>query len=376
MRNKRASKLESRKFGYVLVLLGLIGLALAVTYLPFRYQSTEVYALNNSNRTILNYIYCVGDSGIGNENLTYYAPILASHAIGAWKQTTGYPVGVDDVGCDIYGNYIYCVGTNITIQENQTYYAKISASGIGNWTKTTSYPIRFTYGSCSAYRGYIYCVGDWTIPSNQSYYARLSASGVGNWTKTTSYPTPFYWAGCSIDNGYIYCVGGPGIAHVLGSTDQEVIDTPNQSMNATYFASVSDSGIGTWKATTPFPSRFILSGCSIYNDYIYCTGAGGVGNFTYYAHVSPDGIGNWTHTTNTPIAIEQGGCAAYDGYLYCVGNRNRASVGHQTWYAPISSSGIGNWIEGTAYPLPFYGDSYCEIPGSGGGWLGGGGPQN
>ncbi|MHB1830269.1 MAG: Kelch repeat-containing protein [Candidatus Micrarchaeaceae archaeon] len=365
----------TKRFRVILLLFGVVGLAIAMIYLPPRYSLSYLHALNNSTGGILNYIYCVGDSGHGGQNLTYYAPILASHSIGTWKQTTSYPVGVDDVGCDIYGSYIYCVGTNATLRENQTYYARISSSGIGNWTETTPYPVRFTYGSCSAYRGYIYCVGDWAIPSNQSYYAALSDSGIGNWIKTTSYPTPFYWAGCSINRGYIYCVGGPGIAHTLGEPDMGVISTPNLSMNATYFARVSSSGIGVWNATTRFPVRFILNGCSIYNNYIYCIGLGNW-NLTYYAKVSAIGIGNWIETTSIPIRIIQGGCSAYDDYLYCVGSRDNSSAGHQTWYAPISSNGIGNWTASTPYPIPVYGDSYCEIPGSGGGFTGGGGPEN
>lgn len=367
--------ISPRRFREGLLILGIFGLILAMAYLPPGYSLAGLRALNSSAVRILNYIYCVGDSGHVSQNLTYYAPILASHSIGTWKQTTSYPVGVDDVGCDIYGDYIYCVGTNATLRENQTYYARISSNGIGNWTETTPYPVRFTYGSCSAYRAYIYCVGDWTIPSNQSYYATLSSSGIGKWKKTTSYPTPFYWAGCSIDMGYIYCVGGPGIAHTPGEPDMGVLSTPNLSLNATYFARVSSDGIGNWSATTRFPVRFVLNGCSIYNNYIYCIGAGS-GNQTYYAKVSINGIGNWIETTNTPIVIEQGGCSAYDGYLYCIGSRDNSSTGHQTWYAPISSNGIGNWTAGTPYPIPLYGDSYCEIPGSGGGFTGGGGPQN
>jgi hypothetical protein len=40
----------------------------------------------------------------------------------------------------------------------------------------------------------------------------------------------------------------------------------------------------------------------------------------------------------------------------------------------ISSTGIGSWTPSTTYPVAMYA-AYCEIPGSGGGYLGGGGPN-
>ncbi|MHB1830305.1 MAG: hypothetical protein ACYCO0_02835, partial [Candidatus Micrarchaeaceae archaeon] len=69
----------TRRFKAILLLFGIVGLAIAMTYLPPRYSLAGLQALNNSTKGILNYIYCVGDSGHGGQNLTYYAPILASH---------------------------------------------------------------------------------------------------------------------------------------------------------------------------------------------------------------------------------------------------------------------------------------------------------
>jgi hypothetical protein len=343
-------------------------------------QAVPNQPFNTGNSSIETYIYCVGDSGHGGENLTYYAPIMASsHAIGQWKETTPYPVGVDDVGCDIYGTHIYCVGTNSTIQANQTFYAPISSNGISQWSKSTSYPDPVTYDSCSAYRGYIYCVGDWFPPSNQTRYTKITSSGVGNWITTTSYPIPFYWAGCAINNGYIYCVGGAQLAHTIGESDAGVfadIAASHRNTSLTYYAPVSGNGIGQWKETTPYPQVFVMGGCSIYNNYIYCV-AGEPGSNVYYAPVSNSGIGKWATTTSLPVDIYQGGCVIHDGYIYCIGDREPATTGNQSWYAPIlENGGIGNWTKATPFPIPFYGDSYCEIPGSGGGWTSGGGPEN
>lgn len=320
------------------------------------------------------YIYCVGNSAHGSQNLSFYAPIT-SNVIGQWKNTTNYPVGMDDQGCSIYNNYIYCVGTNATVAANESYYAQISSSGIGNWTATTPYPVPFWYGGCSAYRGYLYCVGDWKLPSNQSYYAPISSSGIGNWVKTTSYPAPLYWGGCSINKGYIYCIGGGAEKHAPTALDDDITTNPNQT--DTFFAPISSSGIGNWTATTPYPFPFTLEGCPIYNDYIYCIGGVKADDrIAFYAHVSSNGIGAWIRTTEYPVGMIQGGCVIHAGYIYCIGSRDSSSTGNQTWYAPVSSNGIGNWTAANPFPIPFYGDSYCEIPGSGGGWVSGGGPQD
>lgn len=323
------------------------------------------------------YLYCVGDSGHGHENLTFYAP-LTKGGIGQWHNSTSYPVGVDDVGCDIYNGYIYCTGTNDTTSENQSYYANVSPSGIGSWIKTTSYPFPTSYQSCSAYNGYIYCIGDWQfLHQNATEFAPISRAGIGKWMATTPYPQPFYWGSCSINNGYIYCVGGGGLKHYSFEPDNQVVQDITQNSTYTFFAPVSSAGIGNWTMSTPYPVPFIMDGCPIYNNRIYCIGDGLYQNLVYYANVSASGIGNWIRTTNTPIPFEQSGCDIHNGYVYCVGSRANGTAGNQTWYTRISANGsIGGWSPTTEFPLPYYGDSYCEIPGSGGGWTSGGGPQN
>ncbi|MDE1851729.1 MAG: hypothetical protein KGH69_03525 [Candidatus Micrarchaeota archaeon] len=349
------------KAAYVLMAIGAACLALLV-------------AAPSSVHAFVSYIYCVGSSGYAVGNLSYYAQISAN-GIGEWHAMASYPVGVDDSGCAIYDGYIYCVGTNVTLSENQVYYAAISSTGVSAWKATTPYPIKFWLAGCSAYDGYIYCVGDWLAPSTQVYYAPVSNRGVGNWTSTTSYPIPMYWSGCSINAGYIYCVGSGAVHHKDGEVEPQPSESGANDSNQTYYAKVSRSGIGNWTRTTNYPGPMIFGGCSIYGSYIYCIGGEWLANETYYAHVSPNGIGNWTRTTDVPIVVTEGACPIHNGYIYCVGSRNSSSTGHQVWYAKVSSRGIGAWNESTPYPIPAWGDSYCQIPGSGGGFLGGGGPE-
>jgi hypothetical protein len=116
------------------------------------------------------------------------------------------------------------------------------------------------------------------------------------------------------------------------------------------------------------------AGCSIYNGYIYCVGTDGASpyNYVYYAPISSTGIGTWTSTTSYPVAMNVAGCSIYNGYIYCVGEALPPNT--QVYYAPVSSTGVGPWTSTTSYPVPML-DAYCEIPGSGGGYLGGGGPN-
>ncbi|MEM3661858.1 MAG: hypothetical protein QXG73_03450, partial [Candidatus Micrarchaeaceae archaeon] len=113
-----------------------------------------------------------------------------------------------------------------------------------------------------------------------------------------------------------------------------------------------------------------------YNGYIYCVGSSEVSPYTqvYYAPVSSTGIGTWTATTSYPVVMVDAGCSINNGYIYCVGTGEGGYAGTQVYYAPVSSTGIGTWTATTSYPVGIdY--AYCEIPGSGGGYLGGGGPN-
>jgi hypothetical protein len=354
------------------VLAYVILLPLVQTTTGFTVNATALRARN------LSYIFCSGSSYDSLQNLSYYAPI-SSGGIGQWTKTTSFPTPMTNVstryaGCSIYFGYVYCMGSvrsNIGhlgyySNTNTSYYAPIGTKGIGAWKATSSYPFPFLVAGCSAYKSYIYCLGGSGYEPNGdndvpfALFAQITNdSGLGNWTPTTPYPSPFYDAGCSIYEGYIYCVGNGD--HFI-------------SHNQTYFAQLSSGGIGNWTATTPYPVSMYGAGCSIYNGYIYCVGTEGTEsrNQTYFAEVNSTGIGQWTETTPYPISMYNAGCSISNGYIYCVGTQGTATM-NQSYFAKVSSSGIGQWKETTSYPKPIYGQ-YCEIPGSGGGYLGGGGP--
>jgi hypothetical protein len=177
----------------------------------------------------------------------------------------------------------------------------------------------------------------------------------------------------------MYCIGGtlpPCIA----------FDTCYGSP-ATYFTSLSNSGIGGWTETSSYPIGIISPACATSNGYIYCVGGslsykidfGGpfLNNPTanvYYAKLSSSGIGSWQQTTGYPVEATGGSCQISGGYIYCVDgavqtgtttSSTNAGFGSvfgssstttgprwspAVFYAQVSSAGVGPWREARPYP--------------------------
>ncbi|MCL5440695.1 MAG: hypothetical protein M1448_02330 [Candidatus Marsarchaeota archaeon] len=198
------------------------------------------------------YIYCVDgalDNVGGYTQDVYYAPLSAS-GVGAWQQTSSYPFpGV--TSCATSNGYIYCVGGytnggNINSGYlSNVYYASISSSGVGAWQQTSTYPIPDAGASCTISNGYIYCIGGYNggFVSN-AYYAPISSSGVGAWQQTSSYPEASSGPSCIIANGYIYCVSGQTSSSSF---------TNGNVPTYVYYAPISNSGIGGWSETAQYP---------------------------------------------------------------------------------------------------------------------------
>jgi len=210
-------------------------------------------------------------------------------------------------------------------------------------TAGSPYPAAYTLGTPIS--GYLYLqftdiYGTNEVNNIATVLTKVTATGSGGATTSTSTTIQ-----------YIYCVG------TLAASTQ------------VYYAPVSSTGIGTWTSTTSYPVPMVAAGCSIYNGYIYCVGR--YRYSVYYAPVSSTGIGTWTSTTSYPVGMINAGCSIYNGYIYCVGSYTSP---YAVYYAPVSSTGIGAWQATTSYPVAMQ-DAYCEIPGSGGGYYGGGGPN-
>jgi hypothetical protein len=261
------------------------------------------------------YMYCVGGGNdtnpvapVGDLNSTYFASLSAT-GVGAWMQTTDYPIGIMDQSCITSSSYIYCIGGLVgapnAIGTTSVYYAPLSPSGIGPWSQTTPFP-GAGETSCMASSGYAYCVraqsnGTSLLGYSEVFAAPLSASGVGNWTESGQVPkNP---AGCSASGGYGYCFGGGGCPP----------GPPfSQCPSSSYYASLSPNGTGTWNTTTDLPT----SGYGVYvtaDSYEYYF----AGDPPYVAHLSAEGIGAWS--TTTPYPGGPASCVANGQFIYCIG---------------------------------------------------------
>lgn len=135
-------------------------------------------------------------------------------------------------------------------------------------------------------------------------------------------------------------------------------DSNYNSYDDVYYASISGTGIGTWETGPVYPTAIDSTSCVSANSTVYCVGGDEddgetVFNAVYYSEISPTTAepGPWTAGATYPQAIYATSCVLYSGYIYCVGglNFNGDDVSN-TYYAQVSSSGIGSWTSTTAYP--------------------------
>jgi hypothetical protein len=236
------------------------------------------------------YLYCTGgfhDATADDTASSYYAQLTPDGGVGTWYYAKAFPVSIDSASCVAASSYIYCIagnnetdGTNGTVQPSDTtWYAALSSTGIGSWNQTSSYPAGTYLPSCAAAGDRVYCVGG--VDSNEnplgnSYYAALGPTGIGEWVPTTSYPLPSTGQACDIAGGYIYCVGGA----TTGGQTRSFTD-------ATYFASITPTGMGQWKEGPSYPEP-VQTSCTILGSRLYCIGgldesAAGVSPYVRYA---------------------------------------------------------------------------------------------
>jgi hypothetical protein len=170
-------------------------------------------------------IYCVGGynetGGTSSESTmsssVWYAQ-LSSSGISSWTLTTSYPSNVYIPVCSAANSYIYCVG-GADINDNSlntVYYAELTGTGVGAWSQTTSYPVSESGQACVASSENIYCVAGVTAEGSSSsspsytnavYYAPVSSGGVGTWKQAANYPISVETT-CAVSSGNLYCVGG------------------------------------------------------------------------------------------------------------------------------------------------------------------------
>jgi hypothetical protein len=273
-------------------------------------------------------LYCIGgvDSSGTDYGNAYYASlnsgIYKSGVPDPWTSASQYAQSVAYLKCAVYSGTDYCVGGESgTISISNVYSAVLSSSGIGTWTPQTSYPTGIEETSCfTASVGTswadLYCVGGLTNVGSitpTTYYTSL-VSGALNWASGKAYPLADQGVSCLsayLNAWYGYCVGGKSSSGGYST--------------AAYFSAISQTGFGTWEATTSYPIPISDASCSIWNSTIYCIGGqtagGSYSNSVYYAPLSSLGIGAWQSLTNYSEGITDTSCKASTYWLYCVGGK-------------------------------------------------------
>ena len=288
------------------------------------------------------YVYCIGgqDANSVPTSAVYYAP-ASTVGVGNWTLSANpYPQPIVFESCSSASGYVYCVGGTHDANGDDTadsYYATLSPSGVGAWTQTTQFPIAIDAPSCSSAVGNLYCVGgenetsgtnSTTTNSRSVWYAPISPSGIGTWSPTAVYPAGLYFPSCSSLGSYVYCVGG-----------ENAQESPQ---NATYYAYVTPSGMGAWASAPDYPIQAIAESCVTSDASLFCIGglqSGGASTGSvYYAGISSSGLGPWQSASSDPAGAATD-CVADAGFLYCVGGFNSNSgVTGDSYYALLNAT--------------------------------------
>lgn len=188
---------------------------------------------------------------------------------------------------------------------------------------------------------------------------------IDSWNRTTSYPLPIARMSCVTAGGFAYCVGGGDEAAPRGSG----------GLNNTYYAPLSNSGIGQWTESTEYPLPIMSPSCVESSGFIYCVGGieGATSDTTltsdvFYAPLSPSGIGRWARTTPYPNPTSLPSCVVDSSYIYCVSQNASIPFTYptgDTYFATLSATGVGKWTESSEIPsnplgcVATGGSAYC-----------------
>ena len=191
----------------------------------------------------------------------------------------------------------------------------------------------------------VYCVGGSSSGLSDSVYYSYISQSGITSWKST---TPY-----PINDLAMPCVVSEGYIYCSGGNNGQ--GSPYTYSNTVYYASISHSGLGAWEYTANYPLEDGYQSCTTQNGYFFCVAGNANGifaNAAYYAPISSSGAVQWSFTGNYPKALSSEACANYGGYIYCIGGNSGVPGINSVYYASLSSGGIGAWIAANAYPVP------------------------
>jgi hypothetical protein len=293
----------------------------------------------------------------------YEALITSTRTNSVWKSGSEYPLQVDG-GLGVGGQqcvngtlYIYCIGgQDINNGPRDNIYSSnplsSSSANISSWTSdSNSYPLDIDGQSCFYYSGNVYCVAGTYDDVGDDVNSSYYAS-LNNGQVSTWKSTTSYPNPADT----LSCVASSSYVYCVGGTiEQGGLNASAISSSSVWFAPLTSSGIGKWSAASSYPSGVYYPDCYASQGYIYCIGGadanGNAVNSVYYASLSSSGVGAWTETTAYPAQLSSQSCVIVSSTIYCVGGQgNSNSYSSSVYFAKVSSSGIGAWTQAAGYP--------------------------
>jgi len=220
-----------------------------------------------------------------------------------------------------------------------------------NWTLTEPIPGARRNSSTFIHDGMLFLIGgddDADGSKNDAYYSRIYQNGsLGNWLNTTELPI-------DLDNAQCVVYEPLDTVYVIGGT-QSSKASPVES-DRVYYASINQTGLGTWQNTTSLPGIRTDHASVIWNNRIFVIG-GWNGqdalSSVYSGSIEANRtISSWNAMTKLPQARRMHTAFVYHDWIYVLGGRGlndsvlRAKIaydGNLGAWSTISSLPTGLW---------------------------------
>ena len=256
-------------------------------------------------------------------------------------QTGIYTLTVEDV----WGER--SVQTNFSVRiDTQPYLSDF------NWTLTEPIPSPRRNSSTFIHDCMIFLIGgddDAYGSKSDTYYSRIYPNGsLGKWVNTTALPIDLDSAQCVVYEPFdtVYVIGGT----------QSSKASPVES-DRVYYASINQTGLGTWQNTTSLPGIRADHASVIWNNRIFVIG-GWNGqdalSSVYSGRIEADStVSSWTPMTKLPQARRMHTAFVFNDWIYVLGGRG---LNNSIIRAKIESDGdLGAWSTISSLPTGLWG---------------------
>lgn len=310
----------------------------------------------------------------GQQNTTYYAPILSNGRVGTWSQTTNAPTTVNLWSAWAQNDdYFYMIGgcRNLASDDDpDTYFGSCNDSGTAAYTNVVERALIAPAGEVNGavddddmtarsetasvvFNGYIYAIGGCTTAGTQCntavqtvQRATISSGGqIGAYSAVTNLPAGEARGRLAavVHNNAIYVVGGCITATACGTiraTTLYIKPNPDGSLPANWSTATANL------ATARYHHSMVA-----YNGYLYAIGGNnGAGSITSVEkgtiNATSGDVTGWTTTSIAALNSARSGQAAatYNNRIYVTGGRNGATIHNSIEWAELDGSGnISAW---------------------------------